>query len=151
MTISRRGLVAGAASIPLLGHSARAQAANTLKIGVMTDLSGPYQDLAGPLAVACANLAGEDFGVAGKGFRVEVVQADHQNKADIGAGVARRGHRCPTRVGRRGAPDGCRHHQHPGGALEGVREGGRLGEVTGPDPDAESVLRQVMKTVLALA
>ena len=89
MSISRRGLVAGAASLPLLGHSARAQASNTLKIGVLTDLSGPYQDLAGPLAVGCANLAGEDFGVAGKGFRIEVLQADHQNKADVGAGIAR--------------------------------------------------------------
>ena len=89
MSISRRGLVAGAAALPMLGHSARAQAANTLKIGVLTDLSGPYQDLAGPLAVACANMATDDFGVAGKGFKVEVIQADHQNKADIGAGIAR--------------------------------------------------------------
>ena len=67
----------------------RAQAANTLKIGVLTDLSGPYQDLAGPLAVSAARLATEDFGVAGKGWNVEIIQADHQNKADIGAGIAR--------------------------------------------------------------
>ena len=91
MTLDRRTLIAAAAAAPLIGvgRGARAQAASTLKIGVLTDLSGPYQDLAGPLAVSAAKLALEDFGVAGKGWNVEVIQADHQNKADIGAGIAR--------------------------------------------------------------
>ena len=88
MSLSRRGLIGTAASLPIIGR-ARAQGANTLKIGVLTDLSGPYQDLAGPLAVGAAKLALEDYGVAGKGWTVEVVQADHQNKADVGAGIAR--------------------------------------------------------------
>ena len=91
MSFSRRGLLGTSAAfstMPLIGR-ARAQAANTLKIGVLTDLSGPYQDLAGPLAVNAARLALEDFGVAGKGWTVEIQQADHQNKPDIGAGVAR--------------------------------------------------------------
>ena len=91
MTLDRRTLIAAAAAAPLIGmgRGARAQGANALKIGVLTDLSGPYQDLAGPLAVGAARLATEDYGVAGKGWTVEVVQADHQNKADIGAGIAR--------------------------------------------------------------
>jgi branched-chain amino acid transport system substrate-binding protein len=91
MTISRRGLIgttAALGALPLVGR-ARAQGAGTLKIGVLTDLSGPYQDLAGPLAVKAAQLALEDYGVASKGYKVEVLQADHQNKADIGAGIAR--------------------------------------------------------------
>ena len=88
MIVSRRGLLGTAAALPLIGQ-ARAQAANTLKVGVLTDMSGPYQDLAGPLAVKAAQLALEDYGVAGKGWTVEVLQADHQNKADVGAGVAR--------------------------------------------------------------
>ena len=88
MSLSRRGLIGTSAALPIVGR-ARAQGANTLKIGVLTDLSGPYQDLAGPLAVGAARLATEDYGVAGKGWTVEVVQADHQNKADIGAGIAR--------------------------------------------------------------
>ncbi len=88
MSLSRRGLLGTAAALPLIG-SARAQGTNTLRIGVLTDLSGPYQDLAGPLAVSAARLALEDFGVAGKGWTVEVQQADHQNKPDIGAGIAR--------------------------------------------------------------
>ena len=68
--------------------AARAQAP-ALKIGVLTDLSGPYKDLAGPVAVACVRQAMEDFGVAGKGMNVEVVSADHQNKPDIGVSIAK--------------------------------------------------------------
>ena len=90
MSITRRTLAATAfgasMAVPLVG---RAQALPALKIGILTDLSGPYQDLAGPLAVKAAQLATEDFGMAGKGFTVEIIQADHQNKADIGAGIAR--------------------------------------------------------------
>ena len=93
MPFTRRGLLgtaaAGALITPQMIGQARAQGANSLKIGILTDLSGPYQDLAGPLAVKCAQLATEDYGVAGKGFTVEIIQADHQNKADIGAGIAR--------------------------------------------------------------
>jgi len=88
MTLSRRALIGSAAALPALGgRSARAQAANTLKVGVLTDLSGAYRDLGGPVSVAAAQQAVEDF--AGKGFTVEVVQADHQNKTDVGAGIAR--------------------------------------------------------------
>ena len=91
MTISRRGLIATAAAataaaLPL--RPARAQAPG-LKIGVLTDLSGPYKDIGGPLSVDCARLAVADFGAAARGMAVEVIQADHQNKPDIGAGIAR--------------------------------------------------------------
>ncbi len=92
MPMSRRGLLgSAAAALPILGvRPGFAQTSGwTLKIGVLTDLSGPYQDVAGPLAIAAAQLATEDFGVASKGFKVEILQADHQNKADIGAGIAR--------------------------------------------------------------
>ncbi len=87
MRFSRRallGTVAATAAVPIT--SARAQKP-ALKIGVLTDLSGPYQDLAGPTAVAAVRLAVEEF--ASKGFDVEVISADHQNKPDIGAGIAR--------------------------------------------------------------
>jgi branched-chain amino acid transport system substrate-binding protein len=92
MTLTRRGLIAtaagAAAAVPLPSRHARAQTP-TLKFGVLTDLSGPYKDIGGPLAVECARLAVADFGAAAKGMKVEVVQADHQNKPDIGAGIAR--------------------------------------------------------------
>jgi len=68
--------------------AARARAQTpTIKLGVLTDLSGPYKDIGGPLAADAARLAVSEF--AAKGFTVEVVQADHQNKPDIGAGIAR--------------------------------------------------------------
>jgi len=91
MRIDRRTLLGTAAaatatSLPLLG--ARAQGAG-LKIGVLTDLSGPYKDLAGPQAVQCVYQAMEDFGVSGKGIKVEVISGDHLNKPDVGAGIAR--------------------------------------------------------------
>ena len=88
MQIDRRGLLtaAAAAALPTMG---RAQAAPVLKIGVLTDMSGPYKDLAGPVAVQCAMQALEDYGTAAKGLKVEIVVADHQNKADIGTSVAR--------------------------------------------------------------
>ncbi len=91
MPISRRGLLgSAAATLPILAaRPGRAQNANTLKIGVLTDMGGPYQDVGGPLAVLAAQLATEDFGAAGKDFKVEVISADHQNKTDVGSGIAR--------------------------------------------------------------
>jgi branched-chain amino acid transport system substrate-binding protein len=88
MNLSRRTLIAAASTLPLV--SARAQATKpVLKIGCLTDLSGPYKDLAGPGAIAAINQALSEFGVSDKGFTVEVLSADHQNKPDVGATVAR--------------------------------------------------------------
>ena len=91
MRLTRRamlGTAAAAASTAVLPvRRARAQAP-TLKIGVLTDLSGPYKDIGGPLSTDCARLAVSEFAAA-KGLKVEVIQADHQNKPDIGAGIAR--------------------------------------------------------------
>ncbi len=88
MTLSRRTLIGSAAALPILGgRRARAQGASTLKVGVLTDLSGTYRDAGGPVSIAAAHQAVEEF--ASKGFTVEVVQADHQNKTDVGAGIAR--------------------------------------------------------------
>ncbi len=88
MTVSRRTLIGSAAALPILGAArARAQGSNVLKVGVLTDLSGAYRDVGGPMSTAAAQQAVDEF--ASKGFKVEVVQADHQNKTDIGAGIAR--------------------------------------------------------------
>ena len=59
------------------------------RLGVLTDLSGPYRDTSGPGSVACAKQAAEEAQAALPGLRVEVLAADHQNKPDIGAGIAR--------------------------------------------------------------
>lgn len=88
MTLTRRAVVAAAATAPF--SRASAQGSNTVRIGVLTDMSGPYRDIAGPTSVACLHQAIGDFGISGKGFGVEVLVADHQNKPHVGADIARR-------------------------------------------------------------
>jgi branched-chain amino acid transport system substrate-binding protein len=61
----------------------------TVKIGVLNDMAGTYADLAGPGSVIAARMAIEDLGDLTKGWKFEVVGADHQNKPDIGSNVVR--------------------------------------------------------------
>ena len=61
-----------------------------VKIGVLNDQSGLYADLGGPGSVWAAQKAVEDFGAAAKGLKVEIISADHQNKADVGTSIARK-------------------------------------------------------------
>lgn len=65
---------------------------NTIRIGVLNDMTGPFADLSGKDSVIAAQMAAEDFAKdAGPGApAVEILGADHQNKADIGAAIARR-------------------------------------------------------------
>ena len=89
MQISRRTILAGgAAMVGAPGSRTRAQG-QTIKIGVLSDFSGIYIDLLGPGGVACVQQAVRDFAPAQHGFDVEVVSADHQNKPDVGSGIAR--------------------------------------------------------------
>src|ERR1700752_2007102 len=60
-----------------------------IKIGVLTDNSGLYADLGGPGSTLAAQMAVEDSGLAAKGWKIDVISADHQNKPDIGSNVAR--------------------------------------------------------------
>lgn len=71
----------------LLSLHGPASADTVLKIGVLNDRSGPFADLTGEGSVVAARLAVEDFG--GKGLSVEIVAADHQNRPDVGASIAR--------------------------------------------------------------
>jgi branched-chain amino acid transport system substrate-binding protein len=74
----------------LMCSAAAAQAEDdVVKIGVLNDMSGLYADLAGTGSVVAAKLAVEDFNPAAHGMKVEIVSADHQNKPDIGANIAR--------------------------------------------------------------
>jgi branched-chain amino acid transport system substrate-binding protein len=73
----------------LLPLSAAAQMTdNVVKIGVLNDQSGLYADLGGQGSVDAAKMAVEDFGGKVNGVPIEVVGADHQNKPDIGSGIA---------------------------------------------------------------
>ena len=93
MHLTRRDLIgttaAAAASAALLRPGRARADAPAIKLGVLTDLSGPYKDIGGPLATDCVRLAASEFAAANSGFTVEVIQADHQNKPDVGAGIAR--------------------------------------------------------------
>lgn len=61
----------------------------TVKIGVLTDLSGTYSSLSGPGSVIAAQMAAEDAGGKALGRPVQIISADHQNKADIASIIAR--------------------------------------------------------------
>ena len=90
MQLSRRSLLGSATalgSLPAL--RARAQSKPTISIGVLTDLSGTYRDNTGPTSVACAQQAIAEFNGPSHGFEVAFRSADHQNKPDVAASMAR--------------------------------------------------------------
>ena len=88
MRLTRRRALAGSAA--LAASRARAQPAPGLvRVGVLTDLSGQYRDNSGPTSVLAAKQAVEDFRPEAHGFTVEILAADHQQKPDVGATVAR--------------------------------------------------------------
>ena len=73
------------ASSPALADETR-----SMKIGILNDASGPYSDNAGEGSVTAAKMAAEDFMQQHPAFNVEIISADHQNKPDVGAAIARR-------------------------------------------------------------
>jgi len=84
----RRFLLAGAA-LALASRASLAETPRPLKIGVLNDMSSVYSDYQGIGSVVAAQLALDDFS-AKLGVPVEIVSADHQNKPDVGAAIARR-------------------------------------------------------------
>ena len=73
----------------LLALSGTAARAEPVKLGVLTDMSGPFSDLSGRGSVEAAKLAAEEFGGKVLGQPIEVVFADHQHKPEIGLNIAR--------------------------------------------------------------
>jgi branched-chain amino acid transport system substrate-binding protein len=86
------GVVVLSMVVALSGHAgAQAKISDgVVKIGVLTDMSGPYLDNNGPGSVLAAQMAIDDFGGKVLGVPIEMIYADNQNKADIGASIARR-------------------------------------------------------------
>jgi len=85
----KRKILATAAALALSAGAAHAQiSGNVVKIGVLNDQSSLYADLGGLGSVLAAKMAIEDFKAKEKGLNVEVVSADHQNKADLGSQIA---------------------------------------------------------------
>lgn len=89
MTILKK-LATGVSALALLASAAAAEISDgKVKIGILTDMSGTYSDLTGAGAIAAAEMAIADFGGEVAGAPIELVSADHQNKADIAANKAR--------------------------------------------------------------
>jgi branched-chain amino acid transport system substrate-binding protein len=90
MNAFKRSLLALAMAGAFAAGAAQAQISdNMIKIGVLSDMSSLYTDLAGAGSVAAARMAVEDSGIEKRGYKVEIISADHQNKPDVGSSVAR--------------------------------------------------------------
>jgi branched-chain amino acid transport system substrate-binding protein len=89
MIVSRRTLLGTAAAASALSMSGARAQSRPIRIGVLGDESGVYRDLSGPIAIEAVKLAVADSRLAGRNLEVEIVSGDHQNKPDIGAGIAR--------------------------------------------------------------
>lgn len=74
----------------VLPSPASAQAATSIKIGILNDQAGPYADFGGKTSVTAAQMAVEDLGGKVLGKPVEIVSGDHQNKPDVAANIAKR-------------------------------------------------------------
>src|SRR5690242_3369456 len=78
----------GLAALTALFMCGTAHAQTTVKIGVLTDMSSLYADLAGAGSVAAARMAIADFTANNKDIKVELVSGDHLNKPDVGSQIA---------------------------------------------------------------
>jgi branched-chain amino acid transport system substrate-binding protein len=86
--IARR--LAASVALAALGLATPALAQDkTVKIGVLNDMSSLYADIGGPNSLAAVKMAVEDSGLTKKGWKIEVLSGDHQNKPDIGVNIAR--------------------------------------------------------------
>ena len=79
-----------AAVVGFLTTGAASAQISSLKIGVLTDMSGVYADPTGPGSVFSARQAVQDFIAGRTGNNIEVIAGDHQNKPDIGSAIANR-------------------------------------------------------------
>jgi len=76
-------------ALTLMAAAAASADDKVVKIGALSDQSGLYADLAGPGSTLAAQMAIEDSGLTGKGWKIDLVSGDHQNKPDIGTSIAR--------------------------------------------------------------
>jgi len=90
MNALKQSLLALAIAGTFVAGAAHAQVSdNVIKIGVLSDMSSLYTDLAGAGSVLAAKMAVEDSGIEKRGYKVEFASADHQNKPDVGSAIAR--------------------------------------------------------------
>lgn len=89
-TLKKSTACAVAAAAMMSGYAHAEFSGDVVRIGIINDQSGGFADLSGQGAVVAANLALEDFQKLNSSIEVEIVSADHQNKADIGAQIVRK-------------------------------------------------------------
>jgi branched-chain amino acid transport system substrate-binding protein len=83
----QRAALAAAIALPAL---AAAAVPETVKIGILNDMNGPFADQSGRGSVVAAQLAAEDFAAEAAGFKVQILSADHLNKPDVGVSIVRK-------------------------------------------------------------
>lgn len=89
-TVTLKKSILSAAMLLGMATSALAQiSGDVVRIGVLTDMAGPYSDNLGAGSLLAAQMAVEDFGGKVNGKPIEILSADHQNKADLGSSLAR--------------------------------------------------------------
>jgi branched-chain amino acid transport system substrate-binding protein len=79
----------GAAALVALAATSAFADDKVVKIGVLTDMASLYADINGPGAVTAINMAVEDSGMRAKGWKIDIISGDHQNKPDVGVNLAR--------------------------------------------------------------
>ena len=88
--LTRRHVVGASAAVALGGSGAvRAQSPAPIRIGVLSDVAGPYRNVGGIGGKIAVEMAVQDFGGSLLGRQIEVVQADIQNKPDLASAKAR--------------------------------------------------------------
>ncbi len=87
--LSRRHMLAGAASLAAAPAMRAAAAEGPVRVGVLTDQTGPYADSGGAGSVLAARMAAQDFGPTVIGRGIEIIEGDTRNKPDVAGVIAR--------------------------------------------------------------
>jgi branched-chain amino acid transport system substrate-binding protein len=89
MLLARRRFLEAGASVAAFPRLAAAEAKPPIRVGIVTDMNGPFADFAGPGAVIAGRLAAEEFADGVLGRPVQILAGDHQTKPDIASTIAR--------------------------------------------------------------
>src|SRR5664279_5175303 len=76
-------------SLVFAGSAVAQSLDKVVKVGSMGDQSGLYQDIGGPGSTVAAQMAIDDSGLLAKGWKIELISADHQNKPDVGVNIGK--------------------------------------------------------------
>jgi branched-chain amino acid transport system substrate-binding protein len=77
------------ASLALAGSASAQTMDKVVKVGSLGDQSGLYSDIGGPGSTVAAQMAVEDSGLLAKGWKIDVISADHQNKPDVAVNIGK--------------------------------------------------------------